>query len=89
MRALLNSVGIQSHAVAIYSGESRFVQPSWPSPQHFNHAIIAVRVSHAVKVPTVVEHAELGRLLFFDLTSEWLRAESAGQLGVGHRGGVR
>ena len=71
MRALLAAAGIQSHAVAIYSGNSRFVQPAWASPLQFNHAIVAVRVSKDVDVPTVIEHPKLGRLLFFDTTAEW------------------
>lgn len=70
MRALLKGVGIESYPVAIYSGDPRYVRPDWPSPQQFNHAIIAVRVSAEAKAPAVAEHPSLGRLLFFDPTDE-------------------
>jgi hypothetical protein len=69
MKALLRAAGIESHMVAIYSGEREFVRPGWPSPHQFNHAIAAIRVSNEVDLPAVAEHPSLGRLLFFDPTS--------------------
>ncbi len=68
MRALLKSAGINSYAVAIYSGDREYVRREWPSPWQFNHAIVAIRVSPETKSPTVVEHPRLGRLLIFDPT---------------------
>lgn len=68
MRAMLRSVGIESYPVAIFSGDRRYVRDDWPSPQQFNHAIIAVKVSEAVDSPAVAESDNLGRLLFFDPT---------------------
>jgi len=71
MRTMLREVGIESYPVAIYSGDATYVRKEWASPQQFNHAIIAVKVSDEVKAPAVLEHATLGRLLFFDPTDEY------------------
>jgi hypothetical protein len=68
MRALLKAAGIDSYLTTIYSGDRNFVQPDWPSPMQFNHAIIAIRVSEAVTLPTVMEAPGMGRLLIFDPT---------------------
>ncbi len=68
MRALLKAVGIDSYAVMIYSGDRQAVRPEWPSPHQFNHAIVAVKVSADTKLPSVLEHPKLGRLLIFDPT---------------------
>ncbi len=70
MRAMLKVVGITSFPVSIYSGDPDYVRPEWPSPQQFNHCIIAVKVSDATQSPTVIQHARLGRLLIFDPTAE-------------------
>jgi len=69
MRALLKAVGIESYIVPIYSGDRSYVREDWPSPQQFNHVIVAVRVSGGTEAATVVEHANLGRLLLFDPTA--------------------
>ena len=68
MRAMLKVAGIASYPVAIYSGDPFYVRESWPSPQQFNHAIIAISVSDATPRAASVEHPALGRLLFFDPT---------------------
>ncbi len=70
MRAMLKVVGIDAIPVSIYSGDPDYVRPDWPSPQQFNHCIIAVRVSDETQSPTVIQHAKLGRLLIFDPTAE-------------------
>jgi hypothetical protein len=70
MRAMLKVVGIDAIPVSIYSGDPDYVRPDWPSPQQFNHCIIAVRVSAETQSPTVIQHARLGRLLIFDPTAE-------------------
>ncbi len=70
MRAMLRVVGIDSIPVSIYSGDPDYVKPEWPSPQQFNHCIIAVKVSPETKSPTVIEHPKLGRMLIFDPTAE-------------------
>jgi transglutaminase-like putative cysteine protease len=70
MRAMLSTVGIQSHLVTIFSGDRNYVREGWPSPQQFNHAIIAVTLTSATDAPAVVSHPSLGRLLLFDPTDE-------------------
>jgi len=68
MRALLKAAGVESYLVIIYSGDRNFVREQWPSPQQFNHMILAIRVSDATNAPTVIASAA-GRLLLFDPTS--------------------
>ncbi len=70
MRAMLKIAGIQSFPVSIYSGDPRYVRAEWPSPQQFNHCIIAVKVSDETKSATVIESRRFGRLLIFDPTAE-------------------
>ena len=68
MRALLKAVGIDSYLVTISADDRTFVRQEWASPGQFNHAIIAVKVSDAVTLPTVIADSPLGRLLIFDPT---------------------
>jgi len=70
MRALLKSLGVESYPVVIFSGDPNHVEPEWPSPQQFNHCIIAVKVSDETQAPTIVKHPSLGRLLIFDPTDD-------------------
>src|SRR6185503_16953435 len=52
----------------IYSGEPSYVREEWPSPQQFNHCIIAVKITDDTQAATIVKHPRLGRLLIFDPT---------------------
>jgi transglutaminase-like putative cysteine protease len=70
MRAMLKVLGITAFPVSIYSGDPDYVRPEWPSPQQFNHCIIAVKVSDETRGPTIIQHPRLGRLLIFDPTAE-------------------
>lgn len=70
MRAMLKVVGIVAIPVSIYSGDPNYVRASWPSPQQFNHCIIAVKVSDQTQANTIIQHPALGRLLIFDPTDE-------------------
>jgi hypothetical protein len=70
MRAMLKVIGIVAYPVSIYSGDPNYVRASWPSPQQFNHCIIAVKVSDATVASTIIQHPTLGRLLMFDATDE-------------------
>lgn len=70
MRTMLKELGVDAYPVAIYSGDPNYVREDWPSPEQFNHAIIAIKVSDDIDLPAVLEHPELGRLLFFDPTDE-------------------
>jgi uncharacterized protein DUF3857/transglutaminase superfamily protein len=71
MRTMLRVAGIPAYMVSIYSGDPEYVRQEFPSPQQFNHAIVAVRVSDtATEAPSIADHPKLGRLLFFDPTDE-------------------
>jgi Domain of Unknown Function with PDB structure (DUF3857)/Transglutaminase-like superfamily len=68
MRSLLKASGIEAYTVVIFSGNREYVRPQWPSPNQFNHAIVAIKVSAETNAATVLNHARLGRLLIFDPT---------------------
>ena len=68
MRAMLKVVGIEAIPVSIYSGDPNYVRAEWPSPDQFNHCIIAVKVSAETQASTIIDHPKLGRLLIFDPT---------------------
>lgn len=70
MRAMLKVVGIVAIPVSIYAGDPNYVRATWPSPQQFNHCIIAVKVSDQTQASTIIQHPGLGRLLIFDPTDE-------------------
>jgi hypothetical protein len=70
MRALLAAVDIKGYLVSIYSGDRDYVRMDWPSPQQFNHAIIAVVADDAPPGAPVLPHGSLGNLLLFDPTDE-------------------
>lgn len=70
MRTMLKVLKITAYPVAIYSGDPTHVRESWPSPYQFNHCIIAVKVGDDIQLPTVINHATLGRLLIFDATDD-------------------
>jgi transglutaminase-like putative cysteine protease len=70
MRTMLASIGLRAFLVTAYSGDPTYVRTEWPSPQQFNHAIVAVRVGADTKASAVLDHGALGRLLFFDPTDE-------------------
>jgi hypothetical protein len=71
MRAMLKLAGINSYLVSIYSGDPTYVREEWPSPQQFNHCIIAVKVSDETRAATIVTHPTIGRLLIFDPTDDY------------------
>jgi hypothetical protein len=71
MKALLSTLGIRAYVVAIYSGDPDYVRAEWPSPQQFNHAIVAVALPTPPPQPASFSHSALGSLLFFDPTDEF------------------
>ncbi len=96
MRAMLRVLKIEAYPVAIYSGDPTFVREEWASPDQFNHAIIAVKVSDETVTPTVLNHPKLGRLLIFDATDpftpvgdlpDYLQGSFA-LIGAGESGGL-
>ena len=71
MRAMLSTINITSYPVVIYSGDRTYVREEWPSPGQFDHVIIAIKVGDETQAPTVVNHPNLGRLMFFDATDSY------------------
>ena len=69
MRAMLESVGIQSYGVTVNATDNDRVYPEWPSTRYFNHCIAAVEIDESIDTPAVLEDSDLGRLLFVDPTS--------------------
>jgi transglutaminase-like putative cysteine protease len=71
MRAMLSAVGITSFIATAYLGDRDYVREEWPSPQQFNHAILAVVLAETAPAgAAVVDTASHGRLLFVDPTAE-------------------
>jgi len=96
LRALLATQGIVSYPLIVQSGAMIHVREEWPSPEQFNHAILAIQVDASVDSPAVFTHPELGRLLIFDPTNEFTPIGSLadtlladkGVLLAGARGGL-
>jgi hypothetical protein len=68
MRALLAAAGIPSHLVNIWSGDATYVREEWPTPQQFNHCILAIDTGGEPWPGPVVKLPTLGALLLFDPT---------------------
>src|SRR6185503_10592746 len=56
MRAMLKAVGITAYPIAIYSGDPGYVRQEWPSPQQFNHAVIAIAFREEKPVYSLLKH---------------------------------
>ena len=72
MRSMLHELGIESFQVAINTARGS-IGPDTPAYRGFNHQIIAVKLPAGLTSPdliAIVEHPKLGKLLFFDPTSE-------------------
>lgn len=70
LRTMLALAGVKAHPLFVLAGARDRIEPDWPSPAQFNHAILAIEVDSTVASDAVVEHASLGRLLIFDPTDE-------------------
>lgn len=75
LRTMLREAGFESYYV-ILNAERGIVDPEFATPYTFNHAIIAIRVppTSAAATPdnlhTTFDHPKVGKLLFFDPTSD-------------------
>jgi hypothetical protein len=65
---MLKAAGIQSFAVAVYARDHRHVSEQWPTPQQFDHVIVAVHVTEDSFPATAVSHPDFGTLMLFDPT---------------------
>ena len=70
LRALLREIGITAFPVAVSAETQSTIDPGWPSLLQFNHVIAAIVVPPECVFPAVAEIPSLGRVLFFDPTSE-------------------
>lgn len=69
LRSMLREAGIDSYYV-IVNATRGIVDPAFPGPGTFNHAIIAFRLpSNAPDLHATIDHPKLGKLLIFDPTS--------------------
>jgi hypothetical protein len=72
LNTMLQQIGIESYNVMI-SPERGLIRPGFPMLM-FGHSIVAIRLPDTIKAPSlyaVVNDPKLGRLLFFDPTSEY------------------
>jgi hypothetical protein len=68
MCALLRELGITAWLTLVYLGDRDYVSESWPTPQQFNHCIVAVPIKDSTRAPGVADYPGFGRLLFADPT---------------------
>ena len=67
-RAMLKAAGIQSHSVALYALDPHHVTEEWPTPQQFDHVIVAISLREDSFSTMTIIHPIFGRLLLFDPT---------------------
>jgi hypothetical protein len=68
MRAMLKAAGIESYPVFLNATDRNYVREQWPSPQQFDHVVVAVKVSGGTRAEAIIDHPVLGRLLLVDPT---------------------
>ena len=71
-RSMLHEIGVNSFQIAINTNRGS-MSPATPAYLGFNHQILAIQLPSDVSGPEIVatmNHAKLGRLLFFDPTDE-------------------
>ena len=72
VRSMLREIGIESYQVAINT-ERGSITPQTPAHQGFNHQITAIKLPDGLSEASLVaimQHPNLGKLLFFDPTDE-------------------
>jgi len=83
MRAMLQSLQIESYPVTIHASDRSLVNADFPSLDGFNHCILAVRVGKEIQRSAVIETKGLGRLLLFDPTDPYT---PLGEMPAGEQG---
>jgi hypothetical protein len=72
MHTMLREIGVDSYPVVINMRRGAVTRET-PAHNGFNHAILAIKLPDDVKDPSliaVMQHSQLGRILFFDPTNE-------------------
>jgi hypothetical protein len=73
LSTMLHEIGVESYYVVIHTDRG-MVLPEFASPVSFNHVILAIRLPQdtpAQNLYAVIDHAKLGKLLFFDPTNPY------------------
>ena len=86
--ALLRDIGVRAFPVTVLASEQRPVNPAWPAPDQFDHAIVALEAPAGLDLPAIAVNKQGVRLLYFDPTDEdtplgglpWELQGSLGQL---------
>ena len=52
---MLKAAGIESWPVSIFSGDPLFVRAEWPTPQQFNHCILAILAPAGYAADAVID----------------------------------
>jgi len=71
LSAMLKEIGVDSYYVVIHTERGAVTADTPATPFTFNHMILAVRLPEGVTEPSLaatLQHAKLGRILFFDPT---------------------
>jgi len=72
LSTMLKEIGVDSYYVLIHTDRG-MVQPEFPTPLTFNHAILAIVLPPGTPLQNlygVTDHPKLGKLLFFDPTDD-------------------
>src|SRR6185503_3894901 len=72
LSSMLKEIGVESHYVIINTERGAVVSTTPPN-MGFNHAILAIQLPAGVdtsKLPAIIDHKTLGKVLFFDPTSD-------------------
>jgi transglutaminase-like putative cysteine protease len=87
LRSLVGAAGGRAWLIGVNADARDRVEQQLPSPDQFNHCIVALQVPRGTRMPAVFEHPVLGTLMAFDPTDNLtplgqLPAEEEGSLGV-------
>lgn len=85
--AMFESAGFRARMVAVNLTTPEAIDPQWPSPGQFDHAIVAVDTPPEISTDATVVDPKFGRLTYVDPTAEtvpfgWLPAELEGSQGL-------
>jgi hypothetical protein len=72
VRSMLREIGVESYHVVINTERGSVTSES-PAHHGFNHAITAIKIPDGMTDPSLIatiQHAKLGRILFFDPTND-------------------
>jgi transglutaminase superfamily protein len=65
---LLREIGVDAYPVQARTSDIGALEPEFPVPNQFNHAIVAIESPEGVDLPSTIDGGPLGRLIIFDPT---------------------